>query len=42
MLTLLDSPDLVSTLGQRAQQKIIHHYNRETFTEKLREVYLNL
>ena len=42
MLTLLDSPDLVSTLGQRAQQKITHYYNQETFTEKLREVYLNL
>lgn len=42
MLTLLNSPDLVSTLGQRAQQKITHYYNRETFTEKLREVYLNL
>ena len=42
MLTLLNNPDLASTLGQKAQQKIVRHYNRETFTEKLREVYLNL
>ncbi len=41
MLTLLDNPDLVSTLGQKAQQKIAHCYNRETFTEKLLETYLH-
>ncbi len=41
MQTLLERPELVSRLGQQAQQKITFHYNRETFTENLRKVYCN-
>ena len=42
ILTLLDTPELVTKLGQKAQQKIQRHYNRERFKEQLRELYQSL
>ena len=42
MLMLLDNPELVANLGQKAQQKVRCHYNRERFKEQLRELYQSL
>lgn len=40
MMTLLDNPQLVSTLGQKAQDKISRRYNRTIFVDNLRKVYI--
>ncbi|MCP4405285.1 MAG: glycosyltransferase family 4 protein [bacterium] len=42
ILTLLESPELVSHLGQKARQKVRRHNNRERFKEQLRELYQSL